>query len=577
MRATAAVLGLVVGASSWTSTLEAQTTVRLSSAGSGAAANDASVDPAISDDGRIVAFVSAASDLVALDSNGTADVFAHDRQTLALTRVSVGAGGQANGASSAPSLSADGGLVAFVSDADNLAANDTNAAGDVFLHDRASGVTLLVSVATNGSAANGASGQPSLSGNGRFVAFQSYATNLLAVDGNSVADVFVRDLQTGVTTRVSLDSGGYPLDHHSGAPAISANGMQVAFESLSGAIVVGDLNHCSDVFVFNRTTSMSTRVSVNPHGAVTHKPSNAPSISADGRYVAFHSMAPNITQNDANGNIVDAFVRDMQTGTSTLVSLSDSGVQGTSACRVADVSNDGRYVVFETPSPELVAGDTNAAKDVCLRDVTAGTTRRISVESHGMQADGSSGLAAISGDGRWIAFESTAANLAPGDTNGASDVFLHDRAGIPVGSEVYCTPSTSTLGCVSTIAAAGVASLSATSGFTLACSGMEGQRAGLFFYGASGAAAHPWGAGSTSFLCVQPPTQRTSVLTSGGTPAQCNGSLALDLLAFWAANPTALGQPLALGERFEAQAWFRDPLAPKSTNLSNAVRFWIAP
>ena len=141
----------------------------------------------------------------------------------------------------------------------------------------------------------------------------------------------------------------------------------------------------------------------------------------------------------------------------------------------------------------------------------------------------------------------------------------------------YCTSSTTSHGCVPSLAASGSPSASASSGFTLTCDDIEGQRTGLFFYGTSGELALPWASGSTSFLCVKPPTQRTAPQNSGGSVSACDGSLALDLLAFFAANPSALGQPLTAGQQFNVQCWFRDPPAVKTTNLSDGLRFTLCP
>ena len=141
----------------------------------------------------------------------------------------------------------------------------------------------------------------------------------------------------------------------------------------------------------------------------------------------------------------------------------------------------------------------------------------------------------------------------------------------------YCTPGTSTHGCSAILSASGSFSASAASSFDVTCSGLEGQRAGLFFYGTSGALATPWGSGNSSFLCVKPPTQRTSARNSQGTLGACDGAFSLDLRAFLAANPGALGQPLAAGARFQVQAWYRDPPAPKTTQLSDALEIVVCP
>jgi hypothetical protein len=147
----------------------------------------------------------------------------------------------------------------------------------------------------------------------------------------------------------------------------------------------------------------------------------------------------------------------------------------------------------------------------------------------------------------------------------------------PAGASVYCTAATTTHGCTPSIGGTGIASASASSGFLIQVAGIEGQRQGLVFYGANGTLALPWGAGSTSFLCVRPPIQRTPVQISGGTHNGCDGALSLDWNAYMAANPAALGHPRFAGQVVDAQAWFRDPPAPKTTNLSDALQFVLAP
>jgi hypothetical protein len=141
----------------------------------------------------------------------------------------------------------------------------------------------------------------------------------------------------------------------------------------------------------------------------------------------------------------------------------------------------------------------------------------------------------------------------------------------------YCTTSTTTNGCNPVLNASGTPSASQSSGFVLSCTAVEGQKSGLFFYGLSGPNSSPWATGSTSTLCVKPPTQRTTTQNSGGTVGLCNGSLSLDILAFLAANPSALGAPPAAGQQFHSQAWFRDPAAPKTTNLSGGLQWILCP
>ena len=249
-------------------------TVRVSVDSAGGQADDSSILPAISADGRFVAFASKAGNLVPGDSNGTFDIFVHDRQTGATERVSVdSAGAQGNNNSAFPAISADGRFVAFVSEASNLVAGDTNGAenafagSDVFVHDRATGQTERMSVdSAGGQANNNFIESTAISADGRFVAFVSAASNLVPGDTNGTLDVFVPDRHTGATERVSVDSAGGQANSPFlavGGLAISADGRLVAFDSLASNLVPGDTNGTLDVFVPDRHTGATERVSVD--------------------------------------------------------------------------------------------------------------------------------------------------------------------------------------------------------------------------------------------------------------------------------------------------------------------------
>jgi len=223
-------------------------------------------------------------------------------------RVSVASDGtQGNDNSWDPSISADGRYVAFFSHASNLVPGDTNGKADVFVHDRVTGQTTRVSVASDGTEGNGYSWFPSISADGRYVAFESIASNLVPGDTNGVSDVFVHDRLTGQTTRVSVASDGTQGHSASDHPSISADGRYVAFESFASNLVPGDTNGKRDVFVHDRLTGQTARVSVASDGTQGNGDSIYPSISADGRYVAFVSGASNLVPGDANGNI-DVFI-----------------------------------------------------------------------------------------------------------------------------------------------------------------------------------------------------------------------------------------------------------------------------
>jgi hypothetical protein len=415
----------------------AGTTTRVSVASDGTQGNDYSAEASLSATGRFVAFNSPASTLVSGDTNGVVDVFIHDRKTGQTTRVSVASdGAQANDFSDAPSISASGRYVAFFSNASNLVSGDTNGTGDIFVHDRATGQTTLVTVASDGTQANGASHHASIAANGRYVAFQSEASNLVSGDTNNTFDVFVHDRKTGQTTRVSVASDGTQGNDLSLHPSISANGRYVAFDSFATNLVSGDTNTCGpytdgtcpDIFVHDRVTGQTTRISVASDGTQTNGYSDVPSISANGRYVAFHSFATNLVSDDTN-NVADVFVHDRKTGQTTRVSVASDGTQGNDNSDGFSISATGRYVAFHSFATNLVSGDTNSTSDVFVHDRETGQTTLVSVASNGTQGNGGSYDPLISATGRSVAFYSDASNLVSGDTNSLGDIFVHDRQG----------------------------------------------------------------------------------------------------------------------------------------------------
>jgi uncharacterized repeat protein (TIGR01451 family) len=383
--------------------------------------------PSISADGRYVAFESAGNILVPDDFNFASDIFVHDRQTGLTTRVSVASDGtEADGESFTPAISADGRYVVFGSYATNLVGGDSNGLYDVFVHDRQTRQTTRVSKAPGRAQANGFSYAPTLSADGRFVGFESYASNLVTGDTNRQNDVFVHDRQTGRTTRVSVASGGIQADGYSYSPTLSANGRFVAFYSSATNLVTGDTNAKEDVFVHDRQTRRTTRVSVASDGKEANGESYSPSLSADGRYVTFESSAVNLVTGDSN-RLDDVFVHDRQTRRTTRVSVASDGKEANGESYSHISSADGRFVAFFSSATNLVAEDTNATGDIFIHDRQTRQTTRVSVNSGGRQADGYSYAPSLSADGRSVVFESYAANLIPVDTNEFQDVFVRDR------------------------------------------------------------------------------------------------------------------------------------------------------
>lgn len=430
--ALASAVGLLAGGAAWAS--PAPTTLESVSTG-GVAGNANTTSVALSADGRYVAFSSGASNLVPGDTNALRDIFVRDRQTGETSRESVrtdggqsiggpGGGGKTESGSFDPAISADGRFLAFASSAINLVDGDSNGLQDIFVRDRMLGTTVRSSVDSSGSAANGASFAPAVSADGCVVAFHSPASNLVVGDTNGALDVFVRDCQTSTTTRVSVSSAGGQGNTISLFPVLSADGRLVVFESAAGNLVVGDTNKLLDVFVHDRQTGVTTRESVGSGGGQGNSLSHEPSISGDGRYVVFISAATNLVVGDSN-NQSDVFVRDRQTGTITRESVDSAGVQGNGKTYWPVVSADGRFVAYHADATNLVADDTNASSDVFVRDRLTGVTTRESVDSAGGQGNQGSLFPALSADGQFVGFHSSASNLVAGDTNGRSDAFVH--------------------------------------------------------------------------------------------------------------------------------------------------------
>jgi Tol biopolymer transport system component len=400
--------------------------------------NADSYNPAISGDGRFVVFASRASNLVKGDNNGEVDIFVHDMKTGETTRVSVASDGMQGNESAGPgpAISADGRYVAFSSIATNLVDGDTNGVNDVFVHDRKTRETTRVSVASDGTQANnwsagsycmGGCSVLSISAGGRYVTFNSAATNLVEGDTDKGPKIFVHDRVTGETIMVPVPIEPQEIEKSFGS-SISADGRYVAFESW----------YPFDVFLFDRVTGETTRVSASSDGIWGNSRSTGTSISIDGRYVAFSSYADNLVKGDTNNicdingdgvydeSCSDVFVHDRITGENIRVSVSSDGSQANADSGAAIISVDGHFVTFTSNASNLVEGDTNGVADVFVDDRVTGDTIRVSVAGDGTQGNGNSDWSSISADGRYVAYASNATNLVEGDINGFYDIFVRD-------------------------------------------------------------------------------------------------------------------------------------------------------
>jgi Tol biopolymer transport system component len=338
-----------------------------------------------------------------------------------VSRASVDAAGNEVAApSGSPSLSADGRYVAFATEA-NLGLGGGGML-EVYVRDLRTAVTTRVSVDQNGGAANGASSFPSISSDGRYVAFQSAASDLVPNDGANV-DVFVRDMQTSTTTRLSIDENGNDADGASRFPSISADGRYVAFESDASDLVRGDgIPLISDVFVRDVQAGTTVRASVDTGGGDPNDGSFAPSLSADGSRVAFFSRASDLVTGDQNG-LPDVYVRDLLHNATTRVSVDSASGEPDAQSRDPAISANGRYVAFTSDASDLVTGSHGT---LYVRDLQTASTSAVDLDGNGGTPDGGGSDASISADGRYIAFDSDSTDLVPNDTNGTQDVFVRD-------------------------------------------------------------------------------------------------------------------------------------------------------
>jgi len=328
----------------------------------GVQGNSSSYDPAISSDGHYAAFASHASNLVPGDTN-IPDIFVKDLLTGAIQRVSTDATGvQGNRWSYSPAISDDGRYVAFASDADNLVAGDTNTKRDIFVRDMQTGSIQRVSTGTGGTQGNGGSDYPAFSADGRYVVFDSFSSNLVG-DTNGHTDIFLKDLQTGAIQRISTDIADVQGNGSSYNATISGNGRYVVFMSSASNLVAGDANGNTDIFIKDLQTGTIQCASSDATGAHGNGPSLNATISADGRYVAFESYASNLVVGDTNA-FPDIFVKDLLIGGILRASTDVTGAQGNARSFNASFSADGSYLVFQSGASNLVADSNGGTSDI---------------------------------------------------------------------------------------------------------------------------------------------------------------------------------------------------------------------
>ena len=377
-------------------------------------------EPDVSADGRIVVLQSAIES--ALTGNlGNQQIYAVDRLTGETSIVSVSSSGsRGNGDSESAEISADGRIVVFASEADNLVTGDVNGASDIFVHDRDTGITELVSRNSEGVFGNDRSLDPAVSPNGRYVVFSSVANNLFATDNDPAFDVFLHDRVTNVTEAITEAAGTSGVE-----PSVDASGRFVTFSSLSNQLVPNDTNLVQDIFLHDRFLDQTNRVSLSSDETQANESSRRSRISASGEWIVFESNASNLVPDDSN-EISDVFRHNRITGNTDRVSVATGGQQGNDYSGEPDISGTGRYISFRSFATNLVANGGNRASNIFVRDVELNHTRR---ESEHNDAGSSGGLArdaAMTGDGRYVVFTSTA-RLANPKTDSNRDVFLRDR------------------------------------------------------------------------------------------------------------------------------------------------------
>jgi len=387
----------------------------------GTPGDNASRSPSMSASGTRIVYSSWATNLVDNDTNGLPDIFLYDIPTGSTTLISQRSdGGASNGQSSQPAITADGSKIVYSSSATILVDNDTNGYADVFLYDVDTGNTVRVSVRSNGAQGNANSNSAALSADGTRITFISRASNF--VDGDSVgsADVFVHDTTDATTIRISAGSTAYSSD-------ISADGNRITYYTSSGIFAFP-----ATVYLYDMTTSATIPVSVGIGGTPGDGSSYSPTISADGTKILFASEATNLIATDTN-NRSDMFLYDATTGTIERISIGLGASQSNGDSWSGAISDNGTKATFRSTSTNLVANDTNARVDLFVHDIARGSTQRVSTSTTGTQSNGQVSESDLSADGSIITFDSDASDLASNDIGTVStwDIFLRARDATP--------------------------------------------------------------------------------------------------------------------------------------------------
>jgi Tol biopolymer transport system component len=395
-------------------------TIRASVADDGTQGDARSLNAAVSADGDVIAFESDADDLVPGDTNALTDVFVFDRTTNHLERVSVASDGtEGNAYSGNASLSGDGRYVAFESGASNLVSGDTNFYSDVFVRDRVLGTTTRVSLTNSGAQAKHGGSRPTISKDGTLVLFDSDSDDLVGGDTNGQYDVFLRDLTTGTNERESVTSNGVEGSARSWRSSMSSDGHYVVFVSDS---ILDPSAHFAGVFRRDRVAGTTLIASIPDDGSTPVGGSSDNPTVSDSGLVAFDSGAHNMVPHDLN-DLGDVFVHDFVAGTTTRVSVASDGTEGDGGSLHGVISDDGQYVAFETYADNLFDDDVDFSRDVVVKYLASGRVRDVSIDSTGIVSNYDNADPVLSSGGAVVVFESDASNLVEGDSNGQRDVF----------------------------------------------------------------------------------------------------------------------------------------------------------
>jgi len=512
----------------------------------------------ISPYGRFVTFVTPES-LLPIDTNGTwADTYLVDAYSGAMELVSVTPQGVSGNLDSVgpTDISDDGSLVAFVSNATDILPGLSNFS-HLFVRDRALGVTSLVSVSSTGVEGDGV-GTPHMTGDGRYVAFVSSWGPFYPGDLNNSLDIFVRDLQTNTTDLISISTSGTTGNNHSGSidgPCISRDGRFIAFESLATDLAAGYTPISKDIYLRDRLLGVTSVVTRSSTGQPGNGISAAPFCSDDGNIIAFTSAATNLVPGDTNA-VTDAFTYNVSTGITKRVSVNSLAIEGNARSVAGCVSADGGFIGFQSMASNLVPGDTNGTLDVFLLDRRNNQLERISVNANGIESNGASFGIAVSRDAAELAYQSIGSNLVPGDTNGVWDVF-HRRCSLPVG---YCTAKINSAGCQPTTSTSGIPMASGTQPFLVNAKDVLNQKPGLLIYSTAGSNAVPFAGGTLCLLAPvrRTPGQNSGGSIAG---VDCTGTFSFDFNAWIASgsNPNLLAGATVWAQYWSRDPGFPPP------------------